>query len=74
MEGHRRRYAFALAAMFCGLGMLYIAPLITRATIDGVITTHPTANLSRRPGSSPIISAKWGAGLRWRWSPPRRSP
>jgi ATP-binding cassette subfamily B protein len=65
MEGHRRRYAFALAAMFCGLGLLYLAPLITRATIDGVITTHApaTANLSRAARFLVHRAKDWGAGV-----------
>jgi ATP-binding cassette, subfamily B, bacterial len=46
MEGHRRRYLIALVAMFCGVGLMYITPLITRAAIDGVIDEHPTSDIS----------------------------
>jgi len=46
MEGHRRRYLFALLAMFSGVGLLYLTPLITRGAIDGLIDPHPGAGLS----------------------------
>jgi hypothetical protein len=45
-RGYRLRYLYALMAMFCGVGMLYPTPLITRAAIDGVIDAHSSANLS----------------------------
>jgi ATP-binding cassette, subfamily B, bacterial len=59
MEGQRRRYLSAIAAIFCGVALLYLTPLITRAAIDGVIDTHPTANISH--------AARFLAGLRDRW-------
>ena len=34
MQGHRLRYLAALAAMFGGVAMLYVTPLITRALRD----------------------------------------
>jgi hypothetical protein len=45
MDGHRLRYICALVAMFSGVAILYLTPLITRAAIDGVITEHPMASL-----------------------------
>ncbi|MDB5293500.1 MAG: hypothetical protein JWL69_4741, partial [Phycisphaerales bacterium] len=46
MDGHRTRYLGALAAMFVGVGALYVTPLITRATIDGLIALRPGSDLS----------------------------
>jgi ATP-binding cassette subfamily B protein len=46
MEGNRLRYLSALVAMFCGVGLLYITPLITRGAIDGLIDIHSTAGVS----------------------------
>jgi ATP-binding cassette subfamily B protein len=43
MGGHRWRYIAALVSMFCGVGMLYLTPLITRAAIDGIIDVKPAA-------------------------------
>jgi ATP-binding cassette subfamily B protein len=63
MEGHRRRYLFALAAMFCGVAMLYIVPLITRAAIDGVIDAAPTANVSSAARFLADHRARWGNTL-----------
>ena len=63
MLGHRSRYAVALAAMFCGVAMLYITPLITRAAIDGVIATHPTSNISTPARFLADHQAKWGTEL-----------
>jgi ATP-binding cassette subfamily B protein len=62
MQGHRRRYVFALAAMFCGVAMLYVTPLITRATIDGVITEHSAAHLSTAAGFFADRRQQWGVG------------
>ncbi len=61
--GHRRRFLLAMIAMFCGVAMLYVTPLVTRATIDGVITTHPTAGIS--PAASFLAHRKqqWGTEL-----------
>src|SRR3954447_21788831 len=63
MAGHRGRYALALTAMFCGFGMLYLTPLITRATIDGVITAHPTANISTPARFLADRAQQWGVGF-----------
>jgi ATP-binding cassette, subfamily B, bacterial len=63
MEGHRRRYFFALLAMFCGVGLLYITPLITRAAIDGVIDAHPTADISAAARFLADHRQRWGIGL-----------
>jgi ATP-binding cassette subfamily B protein len=62
MRGHRRRYVFALAAMFCGVAMLYVTPLITRATIDGVIAEHPASNLSTAARFLANRREQWGVG------------
>ena len=74
MEGHRARYLGALAAMFLGVGMLYLTPLITRAAIDGVIATHPARDLSALARFLADHRERWGteltldAGRRWRRS------
>src|SRR5580658_10445872 len=62
MEGHRRRYFNALLAMFFGVGLLYITPLITRAAIDGVIDTHPTSNISWAARFLANHRQTWGIG------------
>src|ERR1700689_3479623 len=59
MEGQRWRYFRALLAMFCGVGLLYITPLITRSAIDGVIDPHLTSAISP--------AAKIVAGYKQRW-------
>jgi ATP-binding cassette subfamily B protein len=46
MQGHRLRYLSALLAMFGGIGLLYLTPLVTRTAIDAVIAPHPTSNTS----------------------------
>jgi ATP-binding cassette subfamily B protein len=63
MEGQRCRYAGALAAMLCGVGMLYVTPLITRAAIDGVITAHPASTLSAPARFLADHREKWGIEL-----------
>ena len=63
MEGHRRRYLYALASMFCGVALLYLTPLISRAAIDGVITAHPTSNLSTTAQFLASRRNQWGAEL-----------
>ncbi len=63
MEGHRRRYFYALAAMFVGVGLLYITPLITRAAIDGVIDLHPTSDLSTAARFLANHKQQWGIAL-----------
>jgi ATP-binding cassette subfamily B protein len=63
MEGQRLRFICALAAMFCGVAMLYVTPLITRATIDGVITTHSTSNLSAAAQFLARHREQWGTEL-----------
>jgi ATP-binding cassette, subfamily B, bacterial len=62
MEGHRARYFNALLAMFFGVGLLYITPLITRAAIDGVIDTHPTSNISWAARFLANHRQAWGIG------------
>jgi len=62
MAGHRLRYILALTAMFCGIGTLYLTPLITRAAIDGVIDAKQTSNL---PAAARFLAEhrqQWGAG------------
>jgi ATP-binding cassette subfamily B protein len=63
MEGHRARYIVALAAMFLGVGTLYITPLITRAAIDGVITVHPAASISAPARFLANHRDQWGIEL-----------
>jgi ATP-binding cassette subfamily B protein len=60
MSGHRARYIGALAAMFLGVGTLYLTPLITRGTIDGAIATVGTANMSRAARFIFDCKGKWG--------------
>jgi len=63
MQGQRWRYFSALAAMFCGVGLLYITPLITRSAIDGVIDPHPTAGISAAAKIVAGYKHQWGIGL-----------
>ncbi len=63
MRGHRLRYASALAALVCGVGLLYITPLITRGAIDGLIDAHPTAALSSIARFFAHRKQTWG--LQW---------
>jgi ATP-binding cassette, subfamily B, bacterial len=44
MKGHRLRYLSALLAMFGGIGLLYLTPLVTRTAIDAVIAPHPSSD------------------------------
>jgi ATP-binding cassette subfamily B protein len=46
MSGQRVRYLCALLAMFLGVGLIYLTPLITRGAIDGVIDPHHTGPVS----------------------------
>ncbi len=62
MEGHRQQYLNALLAMFFGVGLLYLTPLITRAAIDGVIDAHPTADISRAARFAANYRETWGIG------------
>src|SRR5215204_6294801 len=39
--GQRRRYVLAAIAMTIGIALLYLSPLIVRATIDGLIQQKP---------------------------------
>jgi ATP-binding cassette, subfamily B, bacterial len=43
MEGQRGRYLCALVAMFLGVGLIYLTPLITRGAIDGIIDARHAA-------------------------------
>ncbi len=63
MAGHRARYLLALAAMFCGVAILYSSPLITRAAIDGVITTRPAGDLSGAARFLASHQKHWGTSL-----------
>ena len=63
MEGNRRRYFHALFAMVCGIGLLYLTPLITRAAIDGVISAHPTSDISAMARFLANHRDRWGVGL-----------
>jgi len=50
MHGQRLRYLSALGAMFLGVGLIYLTPLITRGAIDGIIDPHhpgPTSGAVR---------------------------
>ena len=63
MRGQRLRFLCALAAMFFGVMLLYLTPLVTRAAIDGIITTNPTSNIA---GAARFLAHRkeiWGAGL-----------
>jgi ATP-binding cassette subfamily B protein len=60
MKGHRPRYFAALAAMFCGVWLLYLTPLITRAAIDGVIDPHPQSGISAVARFLAAHREKWG--------------
>jgi ATP-binding cassette subfamily B protein len=62
MAGHRLRYVGALAAMFAGIGLIYLTPLVTRAAIDGVITSHPSAEISAPARFLADHRAAWGTG------------
>jgi ATP-binding cassette subfamily B protein len=62
MSGQRVRYLSALGAMFCGVALLYITPLITRAAIDGVIDPHPRGAISAGAGMVAEFRQRWGAG------------
>jgi ATP-binding cassette subfamily B protein len=62
MAGQRRRYLTALAAMFCGVAMLYITPLITRGAIDGVIDQHNTSSISTAARIVAGYRQHWGVG------------
>jgi len=62
MAGQRRRYLTALLSMFCGVALLYMTPLISRAAIDGVIDTHATAALSTAAQFLAHLRARYGIG------------
>jgi len=62
MAGHRRRYLIALLSMFCGVALLYMTPLISRAAIDGVIDTHATAALSNAARFLARLRSRYGIG------------
>ena len=50
MRGQRLRYLSALGAMFFGVGLIYLTPLITRGAIDGIIDAHhagPASGVAR---------------------------
>ncbi len=66
LEGYRRRYAAALAALAVGTCFAYLAPLVTRATIDslmaelgddGVMTHRWMADVLGGP--SQIVTRLW---------------
>jgi ATP-binding cassette subfamily B protein len=63
MSGHRLRYLYALVAMFCGVGLLYLTPLITRAAIDGLIDPHSTSRMTILARFLADHRMKWGIGL-----------
>jgi ATP-binding cassette subfamily B protein len=63
MGGQRLRYLGALGAMFLGVGLIYLTPLITRGAIDGIIDSHhpgPAAGLAR------FFAARQQQGGTWR--------
>ncbi len=50
MGGQRLRYLSAIGAMFFGVGLIYLTPLITRGAIDGIIDPHhagPASGMAR---------------------------
>ncbi len=63
MAGNRGRYFMAMIAMFCGVGLLYVTPLITRAAIDGIIDSHPSAHLAAPAKFLTAQVQRWGVGL-----------
>ena len=63
MQGHRGRYIAALMAMFSGVALLYITPLITRAAIDGVIDAQQTTVVSPAARLVSHYRQHWGAPL-----------
>lgn len=63
MQGHRRRYAAALVSMFCGVAMLYMTPLITRAAIDGIIDANPASTISSAARFLANHRGEWGIPL-----------
>ena len=63
MQGHRRRYIGALIAMFCGVALLYVTPLFTRAAIDGVIDAQPAKVISAAARFVSNYRQHWGTPL-----------
>src|SRR5688572_25937870 len=47
-EGQRGRYLLAAVAMSVGIVILYLSPLIVRATIDGIIAGKPVDDWQRK--------------------------
>jgi ATP-binding cassette, subfamily B, bacterial len=62
MQEHRLRYLSALVAMFCGIGLLYLTPLVTRAAIDGMIDLHPASDVSGAAQFFVDHQRQWGLG------------
>lgn len=56
LEGRRRRYAAALAALAIGTFLAYLAPLVTRATIDSLMAEASEGGLSSVNESGPPLS------------------
>src|SRR6059058_6564817 len=46
--GQRGRYALAAITMAIGIALLYLSPLIVRATIDGLIQQQPVGKGQQR--------------------------
>ena len=66
MRGQRLRYTIAIAAIFISVALMYLPPLITRATIDHVIRDEP---LDRSTVTGTIVASVGGraaiAGNLW---------
>ncbi len=63
IQGYRWRYSAALVSMLCGVAILYITPLITRAAIDGIIDANPASNLSATARFLANHREQWGIPL-----------
>ncbi len=63
MQGHRLRYLNALLAMFCGIGLLYLTPLVTRTAIDVVIVPQLASDGSTLAHYLFAYAHGWGAQL-----------
>jgi ABC-type multidrug transport system fused ATPase/permease subunit len=62
MDGHRARYAAALLAMFAGIGLIFLTPLITRGAIDGIIDPNTGSDASILARFLASQKQHWGTG------------
>ena len=63
MRGQRLRYLSAMGAMFLGVGLIYLTPLITRGAIDGIIDLDHTVPTSGTARFFAACQQKWGIEL-----------